>query len=517
MGAQQSTQEPGNNASGSSHNDGTTMKQDFYTLLGVDRDADQDEIKKAYRRKALELHPDKNVNDVEAATKLFSEVQAAYEVLSDPQERAWYDSHKEQILREDDDGDESIAAAARAENVTVTTAELLKQFALFSSKMDMQDTNPKGFYATASKIFETIAREEETAASRANEDPLFYPAFGNSKSDYQNDVRPFYAIWTGFSTMKSFAWEDKYRYRDAPDRRVKRLMEKENRKLRETAIREFNDTVKQFVLFIRKRDPRYLPNFQTEEERNAAAREASKSQSQRARMENAAKLANYTEAEWSKTKDVWEGDETDEEDEDEVEPTVEFECVACNKTFKTEQQMEMHEKSKKHIKMVQTIKRQMRKDGVALDLESEAPAKGKAKKAKHRKEIEEEDNDDEDASFELISDESPESPTELAENEDDESDESLAKDAEKINIIDDAETPETEEVEESESKDAAENEPREPQQQTKSTKKARRRAKQPKEQQEVKLQKTPSFEICDIANMNTSIARKQMWSMRREL
>ncbi|KAK6535662.1 hypothetical protein TWF694_002115 [Orbilia ellipsospora] len=347
--------------------------------------------------------------------------------------------------------------------------------------MDMQDSNPKGFYATASKIFETIAREEETAASRANEDPLFYPAFGNSKSDYQNDVRPFYMLWTGFSTMKSFAWEDKYRYRDAPDRRVKRLMEKENKKLRETAIREFNDTVKQFVLFIRKRDPRYLPNFQSEEERNAAAREASKTQSQRARMENAAKLANYTEAEWSKTKDVWEGDETDEEDEDEAEPTVEFECVACNKSFKTEQQMEMHEKSKKHIKMVQTIKRQMRKDGVAMNLESEEPSKGKAKKAKNRKEAVE-DEDEEDASFELVSEE--DSPTELAEHENDESDESLAKDAEKINIIDDAETPEADEVEDNESKDATENEPKDQPQQAKSAKKTRRRAKQSKEQPE---------------------------------
>lgn len=376
------------------------MKEDFYTLLGVDRNADQDEIKKAYRKKALELHPDKNVNNVEAATKLFSEVQAAYEVLSDPQERAWYDSHKDQILNDNDN-----ETSSRPSNISLTTPELLKQFSLFSSRMDMSDSNPQGFYTTASKLFSTLAREEEEAASAANEDIPYYPSFGNSKSDYQADVKRFYTAWTGFSTLKSFAWEDRHRYRDAPDRRVKRLMEKENKKLRDVAIREFNDTVKQFVLYIRKRDPRYLPNFQSTSELEAASREASKSQSRKARLENAAKLAEYKEADWSKAAEIVYSDESDEDDEeDEEEEIEEFECVACNKTFKTEKQMEMHEKSKKHIKIVQIIKRQMRKDDIALDLDgdeaqktSKSKQKKKAKNTKYFDEgdeaIEQEDDD----------------------------------------------------------------------------------------------------------------------------
>lgn len=49
-------------------------------------DGTESRIKKAYKRKALELHPDRNYNDTERATKLFAEVQAAYEILSDPQE-----------------------------------------------------------------------------------------------------------------------------------------------------------------------------------------------------------------------------------------------------------------------------------------------------------------------------------------------------------------------------------------------------------------------------------------------
>lgn len=43
-------------------------------------------LKKAYKKKALELHPDRNFQNEEKATKLFAEVQAAYEILSDPQE-----------------------------------------------------------------------------------------------------------------------------------------------------------------------------------------------------------------------------------------------------------------------------------------------------------------------------------------------------------------------------------------------------------------------------------------------
>ncbi|KAF3922120.1 hypothetical protein ABW21_db0204044 [Orbilia brochopaga] len=479
MGSSNSSQNPNSN---SQQTGGATMKQDFYTLLGVERTADQDEIKKAYRRKALELHPDKNVNNVEAATQLFSEIQAAYEVLSDPQERAWYDSHRDQILRDDDDADDSVAAA-RASNVTITTTELLKKFALFSTRMDMSDSNPAGFYTTAAKLFETIAREEETAASLAGVDCTPYPSFGNSKSDYQDHVRPFYNIWTGFSTVKSFAWEDKYRYRDAPDRRVKRLMEKENKKLRDLAIREFNDTVEQFVLYIRRRDPRYLPNFQTDEERDTAARHASKEQSRRARAENAAKLANYTEAEWSKTKDVYDDDdETDDDEDEEEEEVVEYECVACKKTFKTEKQMEMHEKSKKHIKTVQSIKRQMRKDGIALHLE-EQPS---PTPPKPQEDSEEDDDDDLDAAAELDAYKAT-GPVKNTEDEsDDGSDESLAQGVQQVKI----EEEEEERVEsqqgnddgDSNSNDASEKEITSSK--AKPTKKARRRAKEAKQQSE---------------------------------
>ncbi|MFD1050912.1 DnaJ domain-containing protein, partial [Kibdelosporangium lantanae] len=61
------------------------MARDYYGILGVARDADASEIKRAYRKLARELHPD--VNPDEAAQHKFKEVTAAYEVLSDPQKR----------------------------------------------------------------------------------------------------------------------------------------------------------------------------------------------------------------------------------------------------------------------------------------------------------------------------------------------------------------------------------------------------------------------------------------------
>ena len=65
---------------------------DYYKLLGVDKNATPDDIKKAYRKLARKLHPDLNPNDKEAHKK-FQQLNEANEVLSDPEKRKKYDQY----------------------------------------------------------------------------------------------------------------------------------------------------------------------------------------------------------------------------------------------------------------------------------------------------------------------------------------------------------------------------------------------------------------------------------------
>src|SRR6056297_1893568 len=65
------------------------MSEDFYDVLGVSRDADEDEIKSAYRQKATEYHPD--VSDDPDAEEKFKKLQKAKEVLTDDEKRQMYD------------------------------------------------------------------------------------------------------------------------------------------------------------------------------------------------------------------------------------------------------------------------------------------------------------------------------------------------------------------------------------------------------------------------------------------
>ena len=66
-------------------------KRDYYEVLGVRRNASADEIKKAFRKLAVQYHPDKNPNNKEEAEEKFKEAAEAYEILSDPDKRERYD------------------------------------------------------------------------------------------------------------------------------------------------------------------------------------------------------------------------------------------------------------------------------------------------------------------------------------------------------------------------------------------------------------------------------------------
>ncbi|KKU49066.1 MAG: Chaperone protein DnaJ [Candidatus Woesebacteria bacterium GW2011_GWF2_46_8] len=66
-------------------------KSDYYDILGVSKNASSEEIKKAYRKQALEWHPDRHKDEKEAAEKRFKEINEAYQILSDTQKRSAYD------------------------------------------------------------------------------------------------------------------------------------------------------------------------------------------------------------------------------------------------------------------------------------------------------------------------------------------------------------------------------------------------------------------------------------------
>ncbi|WP_067498637.1 molecular chaperone DnaJ [Candidatus Gullanella endobia] len=68
------------------------VKSDYYEILGVSRDAEEREIKKAYKRLAMKFHPDRNPGNTKAEAK-FKEIKEAYEVLTDAQKRSYYDQY----------------------------------------------------------------------------------------------------------------------------------------------------------------------------------------------------------------------------------------------------------------------------------------------------------------------------------------------------------------------------------------------------------------------------------------
>ncbi|KAK2819423.1 hypothetical protein FQN49_007863 [Arthroderma sp. PD_2] len=346
--------------SGATDESRDAFERDFYAILGVERTATAEEIKKAYRKKALELHPDKNFGNVEEATALFAEVQSAHEILSDPQERAWYDSHK-------DAGGGDTDGAQGPENSRFTAAaDVMSLIMKFNPRMEFSDA-PSGFFGGLNDTFNQLASEELVACRWDDLEPIHYPSFGH-KDDPSDSVRRFYSAWSSFATKKSYAWKDLYKYSEAPDRRVRRLMEKENKRLREDGIRDFNDAVRSLVAFARKRDPRYKATVQSEADRQKILRDSAAAQAARSRQANNAKLQDFTLPEWAQTEEVEEEFPSESESEQNH-----FECVICNKNFKSEKQFEAHERSKKHVKALKQLQREMQLEDKHLNLDAVEP------------------------------------------------------------------------------------------------------------------------------------------------
>lgn len=246
-----------------------------YEVLSVERDADEASIKKAHRKLALRHHPDKNQGCKEAENE-FRLIQEAYETLSDPQERKWYDQHREAILN----GGKGFDAGDGEGGGISFIFDVLPYHtaACYDGYGDDED----GFYAVYSMVFREIMKGEQNGwVSEGNIDEekmhnyhLFDVGFGKSTSDW-SDVSEFYAAWEGFSSCLSFAWADQYDPRDAPNRFVRRRIDEENRKARRVAKRERNDDVLALVHFLKRRDPR-VREAKEKAEREKIEKEANK-------------------------------------------------------------------------------------------------------------------------------------------------------------------------------------------------------------------------------------------------
>ncbi|KAM8793149.1 dnaJ homolog subfamily C member 21-like [Eudromia elegans] len=349
-----------------------------YEVLGVKRDAADEELKRAYRRLALRWHPDKNLENAEEAAEQFKLIQAAYDVLSDPQERAWYDNHREALLKGGVDGD-----------YQDDSLDLLHYFTV-SCYSGFGD-DEKGFFTVYRQVFEKIAKEEMEYMTQ--EDAEEFPMFGYSQSDYDKVVHPFYAYWQSFCTRKNFAWKEEYDTRQASNRWEKRAMEKENKKTREKARKERNELVRQLVAFIRKRDKRVQAHRKLVEEQNAEkSRKAEEFQRQQ-KLKQAKLAEQYKEQSWITMSDLERelqemeaqyekefGDGSENEDEleeqgikegiedkmsdeaEEAECVDDLYCPACDKLLKTEKAMKNHEKSKKHREMVAMLRQQLEEE-----------------------------------------------------------------------------------------------------------------------------------------------------------
>uniref|UniRef100_A0A6N2KSS3 J domain-containing protein n=1 Tax=Salix viminalis TaxID=40686 RepID=A0A6N2KSS3_SALVM len=326
-----------------------------YEVLGLSRDSSPEEIRSAYKKLALRRHPDKLVQSglsQAEATAQFQELVQAYEVLSDPKERAWYDSHRSQILFSDPNSGNSVPDSV-----------IPNLFSFFSNTVYSGYTDSgRGFYKVYSDVFEKIYSNEVNFCRKLGlglDSVRDAPLIGNLQCDYAQ-VSAFYNYWLGFSTVMDFCWVDQYDVMAGQNRKSRRVMEEENKKLRKKARREYNETVRGLGEFVKKRDKRVIDMLvkkNAEMERKKEEEKERKKKLERERME---RLRAYEEPEWARVNeedvDGMEGFEEEEDKGKKGNGGKELYCVVCGKKFKSEKQWKNHEQSKKHKEKVAELR-----------------------------------------------------------------------------------------------------------------------------------------------------------------
>ena len=373
----------------------------YYEILGVDKKIETKGLKKAYKRLALKYHPDKApVGEMDNYKEKFQKLNEAYQIINDPNERAWYDSHRNQILNPEMNND----------NYTGFSFDIENYFSDDCYKTGKKEEYGINFYKVFEEVFMKIRIEEEMA--RENDDELFEnresylkaPMFGNDESEFV-DIEKFYEYWEYFKTSLNFSWVDPFDVREGENRRVKRLIQKENKKARKIARKKYFSLLRRLINFVKSKDKRYqdfleerkkkfyLEKLKKEKQKILNEEKWQIKKKELLRME----MENYEKEKLERIKN---GEKISEDESiEELEEFKTFECKICEKTFKSENQLKNHEKSKEHLKRKKKIMKEVMMEGEEqnmkdiideidqINLEAKEKKKNKKKKKKKRKKL----------------------------------------------------------------------------------------------------------------------------------
>ena len=368
--------------------------QCYYEILGVEQDATDSEIKRAFRKASFKWHPDRNRDQTELATKMFQQVRDAYETLKDPQERAWYDSHRDQILGLD------------SEESSLQLDDYFKE-----CWTSFNDSDSTGFYSHFQKIFKEIDDIERKAWERVNKiDPTdknaprypSKPGFGTSQQI--ETVNDFYLDWEHFTTFRTFALEDLWRTTSAENKYVRKAMEKENQEARAKSRKHYVETVRKLASFAKKHDPRIpqlsqlIKKKQEDVIKRQKLKAAQRLESIMNQLEaqddiNGEYIHDYEDElkqidqEWEEYENQSRPESSDVCSSSSSSSTVKHYCTVCKKSFNSQGALETHENSKAHKKKAKKAGLNLPKttsniSSTTIPVESKKSKKKKKKKKK---------------------------------------------------------------------------------------------------------------------------------------
>ncbi|KAJ6521661.1 hypothetical protein DFH09DRAFT_1192515 [Mycena vulgaris] len=303
---------------------------DLYAILEVAENATPDEIKRAYRKKALVHHPDKNPDDVEGATKRFNRVQEAYETLSDDNKRSDYNVTREFKFEPEPsvkprapfappgswNGEPETAGPKKSWSEWLfgsvrpgqysrsgfkpeiyaasnrdcgSGIDLMNIFEFLESLgpglyFSLDDHSEKSTFKIVENFFRCLAHDERLWHTTSEHSLRVYPRFGCGHSVWRESdlyspscsaqfvvVAEFYAFWTTFKTLKSFEWVGPYRCGPFPSPREERLCRKANRPYQEEARAMYNEMIQNIATAMKTHDPRYQTYIAMQQLRRHAA------------------------------------------------------------------------------------------------------------------------------------------------------------------------------------------------------------------------------------------------------